>query len=418
MSEHRTLSRILVVTGALLGVLAILAVWVGRQALETDQWTQTSAKILDDPAVQTAVAGYLVDQLYANTDVAGELRTALPPQAKPLAAPAAGALRNAAEGIAVRALDRPRVQQAWENANRKAHTVLVNIIEDKGNVVSTNNGVVALDLKALLDEVAQRTGIGARAAAKLPDSAASIEIMRSDQLGAVQTIGKWLKPLAVLLVLLMLGCFAGAIALARDHRRETLRGCGFALIFAGIVALIARRLLGDEVVGQLAATDATKPAVQAVWDIGTSLLVGVAGATILYGVLTVIGAWVAGPSRPATATRRTLAPYLRDPRLTYGVVAGVVLLVLLWGPTEGTRRLLPALVLTALLVIGVEALRRVTARQFPEAERGQAQAPGAFRAWSARRRAAELERLSDLHRTGELDDAEYAAAKKDVLSHV
>src|SRR6266511_5832283 len=118
---RRTASGALVALGGLVALLAIVAVWVSRQALETDQWTETSSKVLQDPAVQTAVAGYLVDQIYANVDVAGQLRAALPERAQPLAAPAAGALRNAAEQVANRALDRPRVQAAWEAANRQAH---------------------------------------------------------------------------------------------------------------------------------------------------------------------------------------------------------------------------------------------------------------------------------------------------------
>jgi hypothetical protein len=365
---RRIASRTLVVAGALVAVLAILAIWIGRQALETDQWTQTSSKLLQDPAVQTVLAGYLVDQLYANVDVAGELSAALPPRARPLAAPAAGALRNAAEEVARRALDRPRVQAVWERANRRAHEALVHVIEGGGSVVATRQGVVTLDLKALLDEIAQRTGVGARLAARLPDQAASIEILRSDQLSTIQSVGKALKPLALVLTLLALACFAGAIALVPGHRREMLRACGFAFVLAGIAALVVRKLAGQAVVDQLATTEAVKPAVESVWRIGTSLLVGVAVASIAYGALIVAGAWLAGPMRWAVAIRARLAPYLRDARVTYGAVAGIVLLVLLWGPTEGTRRVLPALVLVALFVSGVELLRRQVRSEHPDAE--------------------------------------------------
>jgi hypothetical protein len=184
---RRALTRGLVVVGSLVAILAILALWVSRQALETDQWTKTSSKLLEDPAIQTAVSGYLVDQLYANVDVAAQIRAALPPRAQPLAGPA---LRNGAQDVVKTALGRPRVQEAWERANRRAHTVLVKVIEGGGNVVSTNGGVVTLDLKALLSEVAARTGIGARVAAKLPEGAATIVILRSDQLKTIQKIGK------------------------------------------------------------------------------------------------------------------------------------------------------------------------------------------------------------------------------------
>jgi hypothetical protein len=398
---RRTFSTALVVVGGLAGVLAILAVWVSRQALETDQWTKTSSELLQDQAVQAAVSGYLVDQLYANVDVAAELRAALPERAQPLAAPAAGALRNAAEEVTDRALDRPRVQAAWEGANRQAHEAFVNVVEGGGEVVGTQEGVVTLDLKALLDQIAARIGVGGRVAERLPESAATIEILRSDQLSAVQSIGDALKPLAVVLVLLALACFAGAIALAPGRRRETLRACGIAFVLAGVAALVVRKLAGQAIVDDLATTAAMEPVVESTWRIGTSLLVGVAVATMAYGALAIAGAWLAGPTRSATSARRAVAPYLNDARVAYGGLAAVVLLVLLWGPTEGTRRPLPALVLIVLLVAGFEVLRRQVRREHSDVGDGAA---------------VQLQRLDELHRTGALDDEQFEAAKQRVLT--
>ena len=372
-----TASRLLIALGTLIAVFAILAVWISRQALETDQWTKTSSELLEKPAVQVAVAGYLVDQLYANVDVQGEIRSALPARADALAGPAAGALRRGAEDVAKRALRSPRVQQAWEDANRKAHEALVNIVlHDNGKVVSTTGGVVSLDMRALLDEIAQRTGIGDKIVDKLPASAASLEIVRSNELKTVQTGARLLKPLAAVLVLLALACYGGAIALARGRRREMLRAAGLGFIFAGATALVVRQLAGGTVVDQLAGTAAVRPAIEDVWTVGTSFLVGVATATIAYGVLAVVGAWLAGPTRIAVRTRTAIAPYLADARITYGAVAAVVLLVLVWGPTEATRRLVPALVLVILLLIGVEALRRQVRSEFPDAARGPSGSAG------------------------------------------
>jgi hypothetical protein len=437
---HPVLSRILLVVGTLVAFLAILAIWISRQALETDQWTQTSSKLLESPAVQTALAGYLVDQLYANVDVTGEVRSALPPRARPLAGAAAGALRRGAEDLTRRALGRPRVQELWVAANRQAHRQLVNVIEGGGNTVSTQNGTVTLNLKAMLDDIAARTGVGARVAAKIPPSAAQIRILRSSQLKTAQDIGSALKPLAAVLVILFLACFGGAIALGAGRRRQVLRSTGIALVFAGVAALVTQKILGNMVVDDLATTASLEPAVRDVWQIATSLLLDVAHATIAYGLIVVVGAWLAGPMRLAVGLRAAMAPYLRDWRIAYGTLAGVVLLVLLWGPTEGTRRPIPALILIALLAGGVEALRRQVAREYPDAERGESGATMArARDLAGRAKAAvtsrtsvsddlvpagasgasavsELERLSELHRSGGLDDEEFAAAKHRVLN--
>src|SRR5689334_19831683 len=95
-SSHRVAATVLVVLGTVAAFLAVVALWVNRQVLDTDNWTNTSSQLLEDNAIRAAVSGYLVDQLYSNVDVAGEIQAALPPRAQPLAAPAAGALRDLA----------------------------------------------------------------------------------------------------------------------------------------------------------------------------------------------------------------------------------------------------------------------------------------------------------------------------------
>lgn len=110
-----------------------------------------------------------------------------------------------------------------------------------------------------------------------------------------------------------------------------------------------------------------RPAVEATWTIGTSLLVQAATATVLYGVAIVLVAWLTGPTRLATGARRLKAPFLREPRYAWGGFAAIVLLLIAWGPTPATRSPLPMLFLIGLLAIGVETLRRQTAREFPNA---------------------------------------------------
>jgi hypothetical protein len=80
----------------------------------TPNWRQSPLPVRD------ATSNYLVNQLYANVDVAGELKSRLPPQLQPLAVPISGALRNAATTAAQKALAAPRVQDAWKQANKAA----------------------------------------------------------------------------------------------------------------------------------------------------------------------------------------------------------------------------------------------------------------------------------------------------------
>jgi hypothetical protein len=437
----------LLVAATITGVLAILAVWVQRQVLDSDNWTAASSKLLQDPAIRSAVSAYLVDELYANVDVTGELRAALPDRAKGLAGPAAGGLRNAAGNIADEALQRPRVQALWEDANRAMHASLVKVLDGGGPALKAAGGVVTLDLGRVLAQVDARTGIGGRAAAKLPPGAANVVILRSDDLRSAQNVARGVRALAIVLTTLTLVLFGAAIGLARGWRREALRAVGVGFVVAGIGALLARRVAGTQIVDALAPTAAVRPAAESVWRIETSVLVSVAGATIAYGVVAVLSAWLAGRTSAAVATRRALAPYLREAAPAYGALAILVLLLLVWAPTQALRQPLTALVLVGLIAAGFEVLRRQTAREFPDAERrlglnlraalgrltetngghrsqvagdGEAPtvatAPGAASGPAATDPIERLERVAALHERGALTDDEFTAEKDAILA--
>ena len=425
--RRRALPVALVVLASVLAFLAIFALWANRQLLDTDNWTETSSELLDDEAIRTQVGAFLVDELYASVDVEAQVEAALPPRAAPLAGPVAGGLKTLAERAAVELLQRPRAQQLWEEANRRAHERLLQVVEGGGDVVSTEGGDVTLDLKALLGATQERVGVGGAVEERVPDDAAQLKIMESDDLELAQDLVDFLKALAIGLVLVALALYTLAVYLARDWRREALRAVGFGLLAAGALALLARELAGDAVVDALASTAGVEPAVEATWEIGTTLLEEAAGAALIYGLVTIFAAWLAGPTGWAVATRRALAPFLREPRYAYGGLAAIVFLLVAWGPTPALRRPLTALILIGLLTLGVRALRRQTAREYPDARIEDSTAK--MRAWVAgltSRRGggggggdddtlAELERLGRLRDTGVLDAAEFDREKARLL---
>ena len=425
----------LIVLASTIGFFSVFALWAKRQALETDTWTETSSRLLENEDIRDAVAAFLVNQLYANVDVEGEIAKALPPDIKGLAGPAAGGLRSAGDEVARRALEQPKVQAAWENANRTAHEQLLAVIDDENEAVSTTGGVVTLDLKVILARVAAQVGISQGLVDKLPADAGQLEVLRSDQLEAAQEGVRALRFLAWFLTALTVLLYALAIYINRDHRRETLRNVGLALVAVGILVLFAHGLAGNAVVGALTETAASEPPVQATWDIATSLLVETGQAIIAYGIVIVLAAWFAGPSAASTWLRRGITPYLRQPRFAYGGLAVVLALIFWWQPTEATQRLLPSLLLIVFLALGVEMLRRQVIREFPDQvttwspegtarqladrmreRRERRVATGTAVAASAdEQRLAQLERLVRLREEGVLTDEELTAEKKRVL---
>ena len=430
--SHRRLALVLIFIASLLTLLAIFAVWANRQLLNTDNWTETSSELIENDAIRTQVSTFLVDELYTNVDVKGELEQVFeqvlrPAGASTLAGPAAGGLRTLAEKGVDTLLGRPVPQQVWENANRRAHKRLLFVIEGGGDVLSTSGGNVTLDLSALLSQTQANLGVGGRVQQRLPEGAAQIVLFKSTQLGAAQDVVRLLKTLAIVLVALALALFALAVFLARGWRREALRACGLGLLFAGAGGLVARALAGDAVVDALATTESVRPAAEAAWSIGTSLLKQVATATLIYGIVIVFAAWLAGPTAWAVGARRGLAPYLREPRFAWGGFAVIVLILLAWAPTPAFRLVIPAVILIGLLAVGVEALRRQTMREFPDADYQDSNER--FRKWvsglsrrarggatPADTRLDELERLGRMRDSGLLDASEYSTEKARILS--
>jgi hypothetical protein len=140
----------LLATATVLAVVAVFALWADRQALDADNLAETSGALLEDPAIQPQVAGFLVDSLYANVDVSGQLEQALPAPFKSLAGPVAGGLRNLALQSTESALARPRLQEAWRNANRVTAPQLIAMAEGKPGAVTASGDAVILDLRVLV----------------------------------------------------------------------------------------------------------------------------------------------------------------------------------------------------------------------------------------------------------------------------
>ena len=364
--RRRGVARLLVALASLLAFLALFAIWLDRQLLNTDNWTKASSELLDDPAIRDQTATYLTDELFSQVDVQAEIAAVLPDRFKPLAQPATGLLRERVDARAEKVLQQPKVQQLWEDANRRAHELMLKILEGGGPIVSTQGGEVVLDLHALLAEVQASTGLGERVAAALPEDAGRLKILDSEQLGTAQDVAKLLDGLPIVLIALSLIFFFAALLASPGWRRQCVRTYGIGLVLAGIGALAAGAIAGDELVSALATTAAIEPAVRGVWDVYVTLLQQAATAAIFYGAIMIVGAWLAGPSSWAVTVKRTLAPYLRETALAYAVLAVLLLIVIAWwAPTPAMRNPVTALLLAALLALGFEGLRRVTAREFP-----------------------------------------------------
>lgn len=436
--------------GSVFAFLSVFAIWTERQALNTDDWVNTSGRLIQNATVREAVADYLVDQLYENVNVEAELKGILPGETKELAGPVSGGLRQVAGSGAEEVLKTSTAQELWRSANRTTHEQLLEVLEEKEGTVATEEGKVSLNLGSLVTNLADQVGIGADLASKLPPDAAQITILRSDQLKTAQDIVVAVKGLALLLSLLTLLCFGLAIYLSREGRWVTVLFCGVGLVAAGFAVIVAREVAGGIVVDQLVEEDSVKPAAEASWSIATSLMTSIATTVIVIGVLFGIAGWLASPTDSARSTRRVLAPALRQyVAYVYALLAIVVGIYFLSAPTQNLRTFLTTLAIAALAAFGIHELRKQAGEEFPDAElsdtfgRTKDRVVGAVKDANLGERAAKLrlpemrrpaagesatgpadegetrlarlERLATLHEKGVLTDEELAAEKARVL---
>ena len=399
----------LLVIGTLLWTALGFAVWANRQALDSDNWVDTSSALLEDDDIRTAVGLFIIDRLYQSDEVEAQLAEVFPPRLVRLAKPAAAGLKEVAQRNAGRVLGTAAALQAWETANRAAHESLIRIIES-----DVASGDVSLQLGSLFEQMASATGLPPEAVEKLPPNVSELQIASGDNLQTARDMLDLFKTLMWVLLVLSVGALAGAIVLSRD-RRATIIKVGGCLMFAGIALFAVRTIGGSVVTDSLADAPNAHAVADDAWTIATSLLVDVAEGSFLFGFFLAVGAWLVGEGRRATAIRRRAFAYsLRErPGLVRAGLGVAILLLVIWGPVPWTHKLWGIAIFTVLAYLWLELVRRLTLEEFPDEPAPQ---HSMHLPWRTGGRAGELERLAVLRERGVLSQEEFDREKAALLA--
>lgn len=430
--SRRILVWALVVLATVITFGASAEVWVKHQLLDTPAWVRASDKLLADPTVRSALADYIVDEVYSTVDVQQQLTDKLPEDWQGLAGPISAAVRGPVTGTVEKLLGSPRITAIWHQVNTKAHQTLVNVLEDRTKYGSTADGDVVLDLGEVIRAVATSLGLSQSAVDRIPADAGQITLVHSDQLAAAQQGVRILSILNWVLLIIVVGIYGLAVLLARGRRRSTLRNIGWSLIGVAFALFVVRVVTGNLVVDLISDPNLT-PAGRAVYLIGSELLIAVALTVATYGAVIVFGTTIIGPSRGATALRRWVAPVLNADTTVFWTGAVVLFVIVwMWEPTPAFRIWWSVLALMIVAGLGLELLRRRSLIEFPDArldldlDSVRSSATGIWGSVSATVRGIgggtsggdtveRLTKLRELHESGALDDEEFARAKAAVL---
>ena len=224
VKRRRLLVWGLIVLAAIVVLVASLTVWVKRQALDTDAWTTASASLLQDEKVREALSVYIVDQLYANVDVEGELEDDLPPATQGPRRPDRGRPAGArtARGRPVpRAATRSAGVGAAQPGRARASPRGPRGAAQAERVDEQRRGHAR---PALLPRrhAGNEVGIGERLDATLPADAGQVVILESDQLSTAQDAVKAIKALSWVFGIVTFGLWGLALWLADGWRRVAL----------------------------------------------------------------------------------------------------------------------------------------------------------------------------------------------------
>jgi Short C-terminal domain len=407
---------VLIVVSTVVLLIGAVTIWVKREVLDTNNFTASTTELMRNPEVQSALATFLVDQIYENVDVKADLERQLPKNLKGLAGPAAAALNDYGTRAATRLLATSAVIDLVQAATRVAHSEFLRIVDGKPGAGQK----VYLQLRPVVLKLAGRLGLEEQVAARLPPDAGQFVVL-DDTNGTIETVRqsvKLVRALSLFLLLVVVALYAAAIWLARGWRREAILRCGAGALIVGLLLFVIRHVLQGVLLDALVGQRPARPAVGAAYLILTELLMAIAWTAVAVGIITVVLAFLAGPSRVGRAFRSFAAPGLvRHPWIAWIVDAVAILLILIAAPIDDWNKLISRLVTFAVIIGLTEAIRRRAQEEHPDGgwrwddldlPWGRTPAPAAAPPGDA---VGQLERLSALRDKGAITNDEFARMK-------
>jgi hypothetical protein len=367
-------SWVLIVLACLLAVMSVVVVYARNELLNTDTFVSTVAPLAKDKAVQTAVATRVSENLVARTNLQQQVHNALPEKAGFLANPIAGAVQTATYQITLKLVQSPKFQTLWEQALRRSHAQVDNLLlGNKVGALRSTNGEVTVDLSQIENAAKQQLSAhGLSVFNKIPKyTGAPFVLFQSDQLAKLQRWVKFLNHLALVLPIISILVFAGAVLLARDRRRGLVHAAsGLAVSMA--VLLIAANVGRNQYLSSLNVRQSRAATAAVIDTVGAALLDTVRTVLIVAAVVALVAFVVGlGPVRrwmhertmpawlSAGPVHNTVAGHRRA--FQWGVlILGLVVLVLWNQPTVLVALIIVLVTLFVVMLVGLYGARRPT----------------------------------------------------------
>jgi hypothetical protein len=301
-ARFRKTVALLLITATVITPVAIAAVWLREELLNTDRYVATVTPLASNRAIVAAVSDQIATRLLDQVDAS------IVEKEVGVLSPLIGASAHSyVQQVIERLLGTTQFKQLWITVNMQAHEALVAGLEGKRSSLVAPDGSVDLDLSNM---------VAAARDALVADGLTIFEKVDPNELGHRFTIARpdtlrkarqavsVLKKLAIALPVAAAVLYGLALLISRERRRTLLRtGVGLAVAgILGVAAVLAGRWFYlHHVVGTQVPADAAR----AFYNTVFRTLRLAYEITCLAGVGAVLVAIVAGPSRSATRIRAT-----------------------------------------------------------------------------------------------------------------
>ncbi len=344
---------VLVVVFSILLPVTYVVTWAHYVVLNTKGFEKTVVPIGTDPAVTSAVATTLTNQIFTSLNAQQAVANALPSKASFLAGPITNAAKGYVQSGVTTALQSSQFQALWKQAIDFAHKQLLSVLNGNSKAITTTNGQVVLNLVPLFDAALQNLQgfvsgvvgkpvtipsvsgtevpasacqtIGSALNRPVSNTCGQIPLFPADKLTQARHGVRIFNGVMVLLLVLTPVVAAVALWLSRRRRRTLLQLC-----VGGLLGLVVIRRVVNWLTTALINTGqpANKSARRAImthlfhqyFSISRWLLLGI--------IVVFVVALVTGPYGWAVSLRRVASHYARE---------GWNLAVAIWGRAQDDR---------------------------------------------------------------------------------
>jgi hypothetical protein len=335
----RVLTIVLLVLGCVLAPIGVTASWAKNLVTDQDAYLAAVSPLITDPVIISAAETRVVDAIddaITNLQIADKIgdelqSLGLPPKLATLATGYLATFRADITTAITKMVDElfhsPKLATVWDNANAKAHSDFVQIMQgtSPGKLHTVN-----VDLSSAVTEIKQKlVSSGVSWAAQIPDIPVVFNIAGNADVQQIagyynllDTLGTWLPILAALLLVV-------SILIAPSRLGGLSKAAGWLAV--SMIVLTVGLLAGRQ---WLVSQAPTQPAVTEAFtrQLTVDLQSTIRTIVIVAAVLSLL-AWLFGRSRSAVGLRtalRGMSGRVQDSRwqLAVRIAAGVVALVL------------------------------------------------------------------------------------------